>query len=213
MKLNIKLGVPTADLLKSPPACFRLSKAMTRVSDALSFALHYVKASGRLPLENRDFEHISAAISTSGRSAEDLALLLDDAALRGMVTSYVNSARRFNATLRQTLPVPNKAKTKSVISKSKGKSDQRPEKPSKPMTVSEVAKKTEDLRSKLVEIDKKVESLCTIDSPAPTPPPITVAPPTPPSMRGRFGMGGGGTPKKRPLYPRYFVASMGRSRR
>lgn len=203
MKLNINLGVPTADLLKSPTACFRLSKALTRVSDALSFGEHYLKAAKQgVPLEKRDFEHISASIHTSGRSAEDLANLIDDPGLRLMVAQYSAEAKRFNAAIRKALPAKTKAQKvlKEVFTKG----------PVKPLTSAQIAKKTENLRAKIVEIDKQVESLCTIDKP--TPP---TAPAPAPAMKGRYGMGAGAphAPKKRPMYPRYFVASMGRSRR
>lgn len=196
MKLNIRLGVPTADLLKSPTTCFRLSKAMSRVSDALAFGEHYIKESKRdFPLQNRDLQHMSASIWTSSRSAEDLANLIEDPSLRGMVTGYAAAARRFNTAIRAALPEAKtkvKAVKKDVVKKAK------------PMTEAEIAKKTADLRSKVNEIQTKVESLCTIDAPAPAP-----------AMKGRYGMGSSGTstPKKRPMYPRYFVASMGRSRR
>lgn len=202
MKMNIRLGVPTADLLKSPTTCFRLSKAMSRVSDALAFGEHYITESKGIPIQSRDIQHMSASIWTSSRSAEDLANLIDDAELRLMVAQYAVDARRFNTVLRKALP--------AVKSKIKGAKPVK--KPEKPMTEAQIAKKTADLRAKVNQIANKVESLCTIDKPA-APEKAKYVPPGS-SLQGRAGMSGSGSaPKKRPMYPRYFVASMGRSRR
>lgn len=193
MKLNIKLGVPTEALLKHPTACFRLSKALTRVSDALSFGEFYIKQAKGGVITPKDLEHMSASIWTSGRSAEDLAKLVDDADIQQAVMAYSAEAKRFNNAIRSNLP--------AVKAKAKAKEP-------KPVTVTTLTKRTTDLRKKLGEIEAKVEGLCTVDKPA-------VANVTP-TLQGRVTMAGAGrsaTPKKRPLYPRYFVASMGRSRR
>jgi len=191
MKLNIKLGVPTEALLKHPTACFNLSKAATRVSAALSFGEFYLKQSKGV-VTPRELEHMSASIWSSSKSAEDLAKFIDDPELRKAVDDYAVAGRRFNNEIRKNLP----SVLKSSIKKDKT--------PSKPLTVAQMTTRTVALRSKLADIEKKVESLCTVDKPAPTP-----------VMKGRVGMGGGttSTPRKRPMYPRYFVASMGRSRR
>lgn len=201
MKLNLKLGVPTADLLKSPTACFRLSKAATRISDALSFSEFYVQqaeASHTPFFTKRDIEHISAGFWQSSKSANDLAVLVDDQGLRKDIQIYAKAAARINSMIRGVLQTAKKNEK---------------EKSKKPVTlhVSQVVNKAKDLRKKALEIEKKVENLCTID--APTPPPPVPAPSI--SGRGRVMMAGSGgiVHKKKPMYPRYFVASMGRSRR
>lgn len=201
MKLNLKLGVPTAELLKSPTACFRLSKAATRISDALSFSEFYVQQAeaAKTPFfTKRDIEHISAGFWQSSKSANDLAMLVEDQELRKDVQVYAKAASRVNTMIREVL------KTAKKNEKSK-------EKP-KPVTlhVSQVVNKAKDLRKKALEIEKKVENLCTIDAPPAAPPPVPSI-----SGRGRVMMAGSGgiIHKKKPMYPRYFVASMGRSRR
>lgn len=187
MKLNIKLGVPTEALLKHPTTCFNLSKATTRVSAALSFGEFYLKQSKGV-VTPRELEHMSASIWSSSKSAEDLAKFIDDPELRKAVDDYAVAGRRFNNEIRKNLP----SVQKTSITK---------EKKAKPLTVAQMTARTVALRSKLADIEKKVESLCTVDKPAP-------------ALKGRVGMSGSGaTPKKRPMYPRYFVASMGRSRR
>lgn len=198
MKLNLKLGVPTAEMLKSPTACFRLSKAATRISDALSFSEFYVQqaeASKTPFFTKRDIEHISAGFWQSSKSANDLAVLVDDQGLRKDIQVYAKAASRVNSMIREVL------KTAKKNEKSKAK----------PVTlhVSQVVNKAKELRKKALEIEKKVENLCTIDAPPAAPPPV-------PSMSARRVMmagSGGIVHKKKPMYPRYFVASMGRSRR
>src|SRR4029077_2508501 len=154
MKLNLKLGVPTADLLKSPTACFRLSKAATRISDALSFSEFYVQqaeASHSPFFSKRDIEHISAGFWQSSKSANDLAVLVDDQGLRKDIQIYAKAAARINTMIRGVLKTAKKdEKTKQ-----------------KPVTlhVSQVVNKAKDLRKKALEIEKKVENLCTIDAP------------------------------------------------
>lgn len=188
MKLNIKLGVPTEALLKHPTACFNLSKAATRVSAALSFGEFYLKQSKGV-VTPRELAHMSASIWSSSKSAEDLAKFIDDPELRKAVDDYAVAGLRFNNEIRKNLP----SVLKSSIKKDKTSS--------KPLTVQQMTARTAALRSKLADIEKKVESLCTVDKPAP-------------ALKGRVGMSGSGaTPKKRPMYPRYFVASMGRSAR
>jgi hypothetical protein len=137
---------------------------------------------------------MSASIWSSSKSAEDLAKFIDDPDLRKAVDDYAVAGRRFNNELRKNLP--SIQKLKKSITKDKTAS--------KPLTVAQMTTRTVALRSKLADIEKKVESLCTVDKPAQAP-----------VMKGRVGMGGGttSTPKKRPMYPRYFVASMGRSSR
>src|SRR4029079_9621498 len=202
MKLNLKLGVTKADLLKSPTACFRLSKAATRISDALSFSEFYVQqaeASKTPFFTKRDIEHISAGFWQSSKSANDLAVLVDDQGLRKDIQIYAKAAARINSMIREVLKT--------------GKKNEK-EKSKKPITlhVSQVVNKAKDLRKKALEIEKKIENLCTLDAPPPPPPPV----PAPSiSGRGRVMMAGSGgiVHKKKPMYPRYFVASMGRSRR
>lgn len=197
MKLNLKLGVPTEALLKHPTTCFRLSKAATRISDALSFSEFYVtqaEAAHAPFLSKRDVEHISAGIWQSSKSANDLAVLVDDQELRKDIQTYAKAAARINTTIRGVL-------------KTAKKDDK-----SKPVTlhVSQVINKAKDLRKRVIDIEKKVENLCTVDAPTvTTPAPISI------SGRGRVMMAGSGgiIHKKKPMYPRYFVASMGRSRR
>ncbi len=186
MKMNLRLGVPTEALLKHPTACFRLSKAFTRVSDALSFSEYYLGHT-KGDLRPQDLQHISASIHTSGKSAADLALLVDDPELRKEIQQYSNRAIRINAAIRKGIPTP---KNKS---------------PKGPPLV-EMINRAKELREKLKVIDKKVEDLCTVNPPpAPYKPAATAAP-------ARAGMSGV-VHRKRPMYPRYFVASMGRSRR
>jgi hypothetical protein len=201
MKLNINLGVPTEALLKHPTACFNLSKAATRVSAALSFGEFYLKQTKGDVVVPRDLEHMSAALYSSSRSADELAFMLaDDPELKKAVQAYSKSALRFNTQLRRNLPSVTAIKAK-VVAKAKGeKLDV------KPVTVAQMDTRTTDLRKQLAEIEKKVENLCTVDKPA-----AKIVTPT--TMKGRAGMAGGNGAKKRPLYPRYFVASMGRSRR
>jgi hypothetical protein len=196
MKLNLNLGVSTEALLKHPTTCFRLSKAATRISDALSFSEFYVQqaeASKAPFFSKRDIEHISAGFWQSSKSANDLAVLVDDQELRKDIQVYAKAAARINSTIREVL------KTAKKADKSK----------SKPVTlhVSQVVNKAKDLRKKAEEIGKKVENLCTVDAPTVPAPSI--------SGRGRVMMAGSGgiIHKKKPMYPRYFVASMGRSRR
>jgi hypothetical protein len=200
MKLNLKLGVPTEALLKSPTTCFRLSKAATRISAALSFSEFYVnqaQASNSPFFTKRDIEHISAGFWQSSKSADDLAVLVDDQELRKDIQVYSKAAARLNSKIRGVLKTAKNDKSKP-----------------KPVTlhVSQVINSAKDLRKKALEIEKKVENLCTVDAPtAPAPVPA----PTSISGRGRVMMAGSGgiIHKKKPMYPRYFVASMGRSRR
>lgn len=197
MKLKINLGVPTEALLKHPTACFNLSKAMTRVSDALSFGAFYLAQSKGDVMTPKELEHMSASIWTSGKSAEDLGKLVDDPDIRKAVEAYRKEAVRLNTAIRSNIP-----SVKALKAKAKGEKVQ-----VTPVTVTSLVIKTTALRSKLSVIEKKVESLCTVDKPAA--PSISA-----PAMKGRAGMSGSGTThRKRPMYPRYFVASMGRSRR
>lgn len=194
MKMNVRLGVSTEALLKHPTACFRLSKAATRVSDALSFGEFYLANSkGGGVLLPRDLHHISAAFHTSGKSAEDLAILVDDPELRKEIQDYSKHAIRINNQVRRGMP-----NLKSKVEKKGLKS----------ITMSEMITKTSDLRKKALEIGKKVEDLCTVTAPAVSEKPK----PAVSGAHGRVSMSGT-TNKKRPMYPRYFVASMGRSRR
>lgn len=193
MKLNIKLGVSTEALLKHPTACFGLSKAVTRVSASLSFGEFYLKNTKGNVITPRDLEHVSASIWTSSKSAEDLEKLVDDPELRKAITAYSADARRLNNAIRSSLP-----SAKALIAKAKGKQVE-----PKAVTVPVLKSRTMALRSKLAEIEKKVENLCTVE--------IKLAPL--PSLKGRFSTSGTSAPRKRPMYPRYFVASMGRSRR
>jgi hypothetical protein len=194
MKMNLRLGVPTEALLKHPTACFRLSKAATRVSTALSFSEHYFKNLGASPLQRRDLEHISASIYTSGRSAEELAKLVEDQSLKKEIEAYSRAAARFNQQIRSNLP---KAKAKAT-------------KEAKPITMTSLVDRAQFLRNKLVQIEKKVEDLCTVNPAANEKPRPTPAGSS--TMHGRVSMSGI-IHKKKPMYPRYFVASMGRSRR
>jgi len=191
MKMNLRLGVPTEALLKHPTACFRLSKAFTRVSDALSFSEYYLKNAKGF-LRPQDLEHISASIHTSGRSAEDLAKLVDDPELRNEIHAYARRATRINTAVRKAIPKPKKTPG---------------EKAAKAPPLADMINRTAELREKLKIIDKKVEDLCTV---TPIPPaPKAAAPTTAPVRAGMSGV----IHRKKPMYPRYFVASMGRSRR
>lgn len=173
MKITTKLGVATEAELRHPTSCFTLSKALTRLSDALAFGEFYLReAKGLNP---RDFEHMSAAVYTSGRAADDLASLVDKEALRTRIKRYSAEAQRFNQDLRAQI---------------KGK------KTKKPLDLEKVKSKTEKLRKDVAEIEKEVESLCKVDKP-------NVAPQ---AMKGGLGS----PVRKRPIYPRYVVASMGR---
>jgi len=194
MKLNMRLGVPSEALLKHPTACFRLSKAATRVSDALSFGEYYL-FNHKGDLRPKDLQHMSASIHTSARSAEDLAKLVDDAELRKEIEAYTHRAERINASIRKALPSPKF----------------REKKPKAP-PLAEMISRAKELREKFKAIDKKVEDLCTVTKPPPAPAP-TPTPVGSSTVRSpRVGMSGV-VHKKKPLYPRYFVASMGRARR
>lgn len=195
MKMNLRLGVSREALLKHPTACFRLSKAATRVSDALSFSMFYlVNSNGRGVLLPRDLHHISAGIHTTSKSADDLALLVDDPMLRKEIQDYSKQATRINNQIRRGIP-----DFKNKVEKKKAKA----------ITLSEMLTKTKDLGKKAREIELKVEDLCTVTAPAVIEKPKTLVSG---AMHGRAGMSGV-VHKKRPMYPRYFVASMGRSRR
>lgn len=187
MKMNLKLGVPTEAMLKHPTACFRLSNAVTRVQDALAFGLFYVRETKTPSFLPRDLEHISASVHSTGGAARMLAMLIDDKDLRDEVSAYNSTADRFNKRIREGL----KKDAKAMPSKAS------------------IEKGLKNLSEKLSEIYEKVEDLCTV-KPLPAPPPV--ANPALKGPRPRIGMAGG-APKKRPIYPRYFVASMGRSRR
>jgi ribosomal protein L7/L12 len=233
MKLSINLGVPTEALLKHPTVCFRLSRAMTRVSDALVFGEFYLKQTKGPVIAPRDLEHMSASIFSSSKSAEGLALLVDDPDLRKAISAYSVNAQRLNTAIRSNLP-----SIKTLKAKAKGQKVK-----AEPITASFLSIRTAALRSKLSEIEKKVEDLCTVRSkvemitrhrtktgaglkeakdaieqlkdygPLPEASTTNVSAPATTSV-GRVRMSGSGvTPKKRPMYPRYFVASMGRSRR
>lgn len=200
MKMNLRLGVPTEALLKHPTACFRLSKAATRVSASLSFSEHYFKNLNASPLQPRDLEHISASIYTSSRSADELAKLVEDQDLKKEIEAYSKDAARLNKQIRSNLPKE----------KSKAKAQNREV---KPVTLTSLENRALSLRKKLTEIEKKVEDLCTVNSaPAPAGDKPRYSPPGASSMQGRVSMSGI-VHKKKPMYPRYFVASMGRSRR
>ena len=173
MKITTKLGVATEAELRHPTSCFNLSKALTRISDALAFGEFYLREAKSL--NPRDYEHMSASVYTSGRAADDLASLVDTETLRTRIKRYAAQAARFNADLRQVI---------------KGKK--------KLLETSQVKAKTEKLRKEISEIEKEVESLCKIDKPA-----ASIAPT---AMKGGLG----NAVRKRPIYPRYVVASMGR---
>lgn len=198
MKLNLKLGVPTEALLKHPTTCFRLSKAATRISDALSFSEFYVQQAeaAKMPFfTKRDIEHISAGFWQSSKSANDLSMLVDDQELRKDIQVYSKAAARVNNMIREVLKTAKKGEKSKPVN----------------MHVSQVINKAKDLRKKAHEIEKKVENLCIVDAA-----PMSVPTPSPSiSGRGRVMMAGSGgiIHKKKPMYPRYFVASMGRSRR
>lgn len=196
--MNLKLGVPTEALLKHPTACFGLSKAMTRVSDSLAFGEFYINNTKTKFLLPRELDHLSASIHTSENSAKLLATLIDDAGLKKEIQSYANTAARFNSTIREKMKSTQKALEKKPA---KGNVDT-----SEMIGVDELKKGAERLRKKLAVIESNVEDLCTVQA-APQPPPSSLR-----GFRPRVGMAGS-APKKRPIYPRYFVASMGRSRR
>lgn len=139
MKITTKLGVATEAELRHPTSCFRLSKAVTRLSDALSFGEFYLREVKTLA--PRDFEHMSASIYTSGRAADDLAALVDTETLRTRIKRYAAEAARFNAALRE------------VIKKKKS------------LETSKIKSKTEKLRKEIAEIEKEVESLCKVEKP------------------------------------------------
>lgn len=202
MKLNMKLGVPTEALLRHPTACFRLSKAATRVSNALAFTEFYVnnRESG-YKLLPRDLEHMAVSMSTTSKSADDLAVLVDDPTLRKQILAYSKDAMKIKNLLQRNLP---KAKEKA-------KAQNKPE--AKAVNVQSLIKKTIDLREKFKLIEGQVESLCTVDGPKVESKPV-YSPPGSSTMQGRVRMAGTNIiHRKRPMYPRYFVASMGRSRR
>lgn len=192
MKIVTNLGVAKESQLKHPTACFRLSQWVTRVSDALAFGEFYSK-NVKGVLKAQDLEHVSASMYTSGNSAKMLATLVGDGELKNAVEAYSKAALSFNSSLRNRIP--------NVAAKAKAK-------PLKPISANLLKKKTQDLRSELAAIEKKVESLCTVNQPA-----RAVKSPSRPvaskAMHGRVTMAG---PIKKPIYPRYFVASMGRSR-
>jgi hypothetical protein len=194
MKMNVRLGVPTEAMLKHPTACFRLSKAAAHISNSLSFGEFYLVNTKGGALAPRDLEHLSASIYTTSKSANDLALLVDDPELRKDIQAYSRQAAKINKLVRATLP------------EKKGG----PVKAGKAPTLKEMLDKTKVLREKLKEIDKKVEDLCVVKPGSVSAP--TAAPKAPEWIQSRIGMAGN-THKKRPMYPRYFVASMGRSRR
>lgn len=211
MKMKVNLGVSAEAMLKHPTTCFRLSQHLTRVSDALTFGKFYVnntKTSAFLP---RDLDHISASVHGSGGMARLLGMMVEDPELKKEIESYRAAAERFNSRIRESMKAAQKD-IKAGLSKA------------------EVEKGLDRLGNKLSSIEEKVEDLCTVNSKvdmkkakdaveqvknnaseASTPrPPVDYA------IKGRWprsGMAGSGTPKKRPIYPRYFVASMGRSRR
>jgi hypothetical protein len=116
-----------------------------------------------------------------------LAMLIDDKDLRDEVSAYNLAADRFNKRIREGL----KGAAKDVKAPSKAT----------------IEKGINNLSKKLTAINEKVEDLCTVR-------PTNAITTPPPALKGfrRAGMAGS-SPKKRPIYPRYFVASMGRSRR
>lgn len=190
MKMNVKLGVPTEAMLKHPTVCFRLSNALTRVQDALAFGLFYIRETKTPSFLPRDLEHISASVHSTGGAARVLALMIDDKALRDEISAYNSTADRFNKKIREGLKAAQKDPKAA---------------PSKTM----VEKGLNSLTKKLSEIYKKVEDLCTVN-PVAAPPPVTEN--ALKAVRPRVGMAGS-APRKRPIYPRYFVASMGKTRR
>lgn len=201
MKMNLKLGVPTEALLKHPTACFNLSRAMTRVGDALAFGEFYIKETKTKFLLPRELEHVSASIHTSANAAKLLATLIGDGDLKKEIGAYASGADRLNSKIREGLKSTQKALKKTTP---KAQIDT-----SKMMEVDQVKKGAERLRKKLATIENSVEDLCKVT-------PMAGSPVADHSLRGsqprRAGMAGG-PPRKRPIYPRYFVASMGRSRR
>lgn len=180
MKMNLNLGVSGEALLKHPTACFRLSKAVTRVSDALGFGEFYLNQTKGKFLLPRDLDHVSTSINSSAKGAGMLADLVEDRGLKEEIQRYARRAAKVNSAIRDEI---RSAKSESEPSQ---------------VPVNELKKTAQELRSMLGDLEAKVEDLCTV-APAPTRP-LKV------SMAG-------GAAKKRPIYPRYFVASMGRTRR
>lgn len=177
MKIRTTLGALKASDFKHPTVCFRLSKAMSRVSEALTFGESYLKGS-KGALSPKDLHVISTSFFSSGKQAKELALLVDGKDLKQAVEAYSKSAVRANNSVR-ALKAP---------------------------SVKDMKGRMGTLRKNLSSIEKKVESLCTIEKPSsmsgrPSPAPVS---PVRVTMAGSF---------KKPIYPRYFVASMGRSRR
>lgn len=184
MRIHANLGVLKAKDLKSPTTCFRLSKSLTHISDALAFGefyAHHLKA-----FNTQDIGHISAGVYTSANAATQLASLLDNGDLKNAVESYSRSAHRFNENVLRP-QIKNKAKQS--------------------LTPEKLKKTTMRLREDFRNIEKKVENLCTIEKKGPKKAVIV----TKQSMGVSRATLGVTTPKK-PIYPRYFVASMGRSK-
>lgn len=183
MKITTNLGVSTEKALKHPTVCFRLSKMMTRVSDALTFGEFYLRET-KGALNPQDLHRISASFFSSAKQAKDLALLVDNRELKKAIDAYSKSAVRANNTIRPHLD----AKKKTL----------------KAPSAQSLKLTAQTLRQNLSSIEKKVESLCTVEKPA-----ALTKLPSPSAMQGRVTMAGS---FKKPIYPRYFVASMGRSR-
>lgn len=188
MKIKANLGVLREKDLKHPTTCFRLSKSLTQISDALAFGEFYTVPS-KAAFNEKDLKHISAGIYTSGNAATQLAHLVEDQQIKKDIEAYSRSAHRFNETV-----------LRPILKGKKGKS----------ITPEALKKTTHRLRMDLAEIEKKVENLCTVEKKAPI---ITkkvsvgsrVNPTFPRATMGSISV-------RKPIYPRYSVASMGRSR-
>lgn len=180
MKVVTKLGVATEAELRHPTTCFLLSKAVTRLSNALAFGEYYLNQS-RGKLKARDFEHMSTSIFSSKTGAENLSVLVEDKILKEDLKRYIREAKRVNEDLK-------KAMDGKVLT----------------INLSNIKESTKKLRSRIAKIEKKVENLCTVEKPITPLAPVSIK-----TLQGRLG-----SPiRKRPIYPRYFVASMGRSLR
>lgn len=188
MKITANLGVLREKDLKHPTTCFRLSKSLTQISDALAFGEFYT-VPAKTALNEKDLKHVSAGIYTSANAATQLAHLIDDKAIKKDIEAYSRSAHRFNETV-----------LRPII---KGKR-------SKPITPQDLKKTTIRLRVDLANIEKKVENLCTVEKKAP--PIITKKVSVGSRVGSSFSRATMGINTKKPIYPRYYVASMGRSK-
>lgn len=188
MKIQANLGVLQAKDLKHPTTCFRLSKSLTQISDGLAFGEFY-SVPAKTAFNEKDLKHISAGIYTSANAATQLAHLVDDPEIKKTVEAYSRAAHRFNQSV--LWPMIKGKKPKSF-------------------TPASLKKTTSRLRSDLAGIEKKVENLCTVEKPALGSKKML--------MKSRAFVGapratmGSISSNRKPIYPRYSVASMGRSK-